>query len=108
MVVNVFALTLLTYLFNCLSLQRPILWGGLRRNPWVAVSGVTLLGLQALYTYAPFMNDLFHSAPLNITAWLRVCAVAVISYTVVELIKGTHRLRSSRRSVPASRAARGM
>jgi cation-transporting ATPase F len=101
MVVNVFALTLLTYLFNCLSLQRPILWRGLHRNPWVAVGGVTLLGLQALYTYAPFMNDLFHSAPLNITAWLRICAVAVISYTVVELIKGTHRLRSSRRSVPA-------
>jgi cation-transporting ATPase F len=79
MVVNVFALTLLTYLFNCLSLDRPILWRGVRRNPWVAVGVITLLGLQAVYTYAPFMNDLFHSAPLELTAWYRICAVAVIS-----------------------------
>ncbi|MFC6083596.1 HAD-IC family P-type ATPase [Sphaerisporangium aureirubrum] len=98
-VVNVFALTLLTYLFNCLSLDRPLLWTGIRRNPWVAAGAVAMIALQLLYTYAPFMNALFRSAPLDATAWIRVCAVAVISYAIVEFTKWAHLTRS--------RAARG-
>src|SRR5690606_2302036 len=53
-VVNVFALPLLPYFVNCLSLDRALLWGGARRNPWVAVSVRALAALQALYKYAPF------------------------------------------------------
>ncbi|MUN39655.1 cation-translocating P-type ATPase [Actinomadura litoris] len=92
-VVNVFALTLMTYLFNCLSLDRPLLWRGVRRNPWVAVSAVALAGIQAVYTYVPAMNDLFDSAPLDGPAWLRVAAVALVSYVLVELLKRVQRPR---------------
>ncbi|MFA1542843.1 cation-translocating P-type ATPase [Actinomadura monticuli] len=92
-VVNVFALTLLTYMFNCLSLDRPLLWGGVRRNPWVAASALALLALQALYTYTPFMNDLFNSAPLDAAAWARIAVIAVASYVVVEALKFVQRLR---------------
>ncbi|MEU8120394.1 HAD-IC family P-type ATPase [Spirillospora sp. NPDC049024] len=86
-VVNVFALTLLTYLFNCLSLDRPLLWHGVRRNPWVGTSVLALIAIQALYTYAPFMNDLFHSAPLGGAAWGRIVVIAVVSYVAIELLK---------------------
>ncbi|QKW38061.1 HAD-IC family P-type ATPase [Actinomadura sp. NAK00032] len=92
-VVNVFALTLLTYMFNCLSLDRPLLWRGVRRNPWVAVSVVALAALQALYTYTPFMNDVFDSAPLDAAAWARIAVIAVISYLVVEALKLAQRPR---------------
>ncbi|TYK43135.1 cation-translocating P-type ATPase [Actinomadura decatromicini] len=92
-VVNVFALTLLTYLFNCLSLDRPLLWTGVRRNPWVAVSALALAGLQALYTYTPGMNDVFHSAPLGGAAWARIVVIAVVSYVAVELLKLVQRRR---------------
>ncbi|MFA1547723.1 cation-translocating P-type ATPase [Actinomadura chokoriensis] len=92
-VVNVFALTLLTYMFNCLSLDRPLLWGGVRRNPWVAVSVLVLAALQMLYTYAPFMNDLFGSAPLGAAAWARIAVIAVASYLVVEALKFVQRAR---------------
>ncbi|MER7548248.1 HAD-IC family P-type ATPase [Spirillospora sp. NPDC127506] len=92
-VVNVFALTLLTYMFNCLSLDRPLLWGGVRRNPWVAVSVLALAALQALYTYAPFMNDVFGSAPLGAAAWARIAAIAVASYLLVEALKLVQRSR---------------
>ncbi|WP_281180195.1 HAD-IC family P-type ATPase [Actinomadura hibisca] len=92
-VVNVFAVTLLAYLFNCLSIDRPMVWRGVRRNPWVGVGALALLAVQALYTYAPFMNELFHSAPLGTDAWTRVVAVAVLTYGVIELAKWAPRLR---------------
>ncbi len=79
-----FALTLLTYMSNCLSLDRPLLWCGIRRNPWVAVSVLALVALQVLYTYAPFMNDVFGSAPLDAAAWARIVVIAVASYLVIE------------------------
>ncbi|MBO3752859.1 HAD-IC family P-type ATPase [Streptosporangiaceae bacterium NEAU-GS5] len=90
-VVNVIAFTLLTYLFNCLSLDRPIVWAGIRRNPWVATGVLTLAGLQVLYTYAPFMNHLFHSAPLHPATWIPIGAVAVLSWCIIEVVKGLHR-----------------
>ncbi|KAB2352255.1 HAD-IC family P-type ATPase [Actinomadura rudentiformis] len=86
-VVNVFAMTLLTYLFNCLSMHRPMLLRGIRRNPWVGAGALALIAIQLLYTYAPFMNDLFRSAPINAGAWARVTAVAVLAYALVELAK---------------------
>jgi len=91
-VVNVFALTLTTYLFNCLSLDRPLLWAGVRRNPSIVAAVLTLAGLQVLYTYLPLANHLFGSAPLQATAWLRVAVVAVVSYAVIETVKALHRL----------------
>ncbi|MEV0406818.1 HAD-IC family P-type ATPase [Actinoallomurus sp. NPDC050550] len=86
-VVNVFALTLTTYLFNCLSLDRPLLWSGVRRNPTIAAAVLVLVGLQLLYTYLPVANTLFGSVPLGGAAWLRVTVVAAISYGVVEAAK---------------------
>ncbi|ROO88606.1 cation-transporting ATPase F [Actinocorallia herbida] len=92
-VVNVFALTLLTYLFACLSLNRPVLWGGVRRNPWVGVGALALVAIQLLYTYVPFMHSLFRSAPLTWAQWLPVLAVAVLAYLAVEVLKAIQRPR---------------
>ncbi|WP_051712725.1 HAD-IC family P-type ATPase [Spirillospora albida] len=86
-VVNVFALTLLAYMFNCLSLHRPMLWRGVRRNPWTAVGAAALLAVQALYTYTPWMREVFGSAGLDAAAWLRAAAVAVLTYVLVETVK---------------------
>ncbi|WP_067806851.1 cation-translocating P-type ATPase [Actinomadura formosensis] len=92
-VVNVFALTLLTYMFNCLSLERPLLWGGIRRNPWVPVSVLALVAIQMFYTYTPAMNNVFHSAPLDGAAWARIAVIAVVSYLLVEALKFVQRAR---------------
>ncbi|MFG2006221.1 HAD-IC family P-type ATPase [Spirillospora sp. NPDC048911] len=86
-VVNVFAVTLLTYLFNCLSMHRPMLWKAVRRNPWVGAGALALIAIQLLYTYAPVMNDLFRSAPIDAGAWARITAMAVLAYALVELAK---------------------
>lgn len=92
-VVNVFALTLLTYMFNCLSLERPLLWGGVRRNPWVPVSALALVAIQMFYTYTPAMNSVFHSAPPDGAAWARIAVIAVVSYLLVEALKFVQRAR---------------
>jgi cation-transporting ATPase F len=44
LVVNVFALTLTTYLFNCPSLDRPLLWARVRRTPSIVAAVLTLAG----------------------------------------------------------------
>ncbi len=51
------------------------------------LSIVLVLGLQLLYTYAPFMQTLFHSAPLDAGAWGRIALIALTVYLVVELEK---------------------
>jgi cation-transporting ATPase F len=104
-VVNVFALTLLTYMFNCLSLDRPLLWRGVRRNPWVGVSALALVVIQLVYTYTPAMNDVFGSAPLDPAHWLRIAAVAVLSYALLELVKLVQRALSTASSRSAITSA---
>ncbi|HEX6472145.1 MAG TPA: HAD-IC family P-type ATPase [Streptosporangiaceae bacterium] len=86
-VVNVFAVTLMAYVFNCLSLDRPMLWSGVRRNPWIAAGVLGLVAIQLVYTYVPAMNDVFDSAPLGIGSWLLILAVAVAGYAIVEVAK---------------------
>ena len=38
---------------------------------------------QMTFTYVPFMNEAFHSAPLDAAAWLRVIAVALVASLIV-------------------------
>lgn len=50
--------------------------------------GTALTGfLQLVFTYAPVMNRLLHTAPIDATSWLRILGVAVAALMVVELEK---------------------
>ncbi len=51
--------------------------------------------IQLLYTYAPFMNDLFSSAPMSLTLWLDVLGVSLAAYILIEIEKWLRR-RSDR------------
>ena len=42
---------------------------------------------QLLFTCAPAMNRLFHSAPISARSWLRITAVAAASFAAVEFWK---------------------
>ena len=96
--VNVFVLVELLYLFNCRSLNRSM-WGiGPFSNPWVIGGGVTMLMVQLLFTYAPFMNGVFHSTPIRIDSWIRIVLVAVAGYVIVEIEKGIRRALSGRKA----------
>lgn len=73
--VNVFEMGELFYLFNCRSFTRSAWAIGFFSNPWLIAGAVAMVGLQMLYTYAPFMNRVFSSAPLTTGAWLQIVGV---------------------------------
>jgi magnesium-transporting ATPase (P-type) len=102
--VNVFVLVELTYLLNCRSLDRSMFQVGVFRNRWVIGGAITMILLQLAFTYAPIMNTLFHSAPIEAGAWIRITAVAVAGYAIVEAEKWIRRLH--RRGQPVSGAGR--
>ena len=51
--------------------------------------------LQMLFTYAPFMNRIFGSAPMSAGLWLDVLGVSVAIFLLVDLDKWIRRRRSS-------------
>jgi len=57
-----------------------------------------MVGLQILITYAPFMQTLFHTAPLGLQAWARIIGVGLCVYGAVGTEKWLRqRLRATRR-----------
>jgi magnesium-transporting ATPase (P-type) len=60
-------------------------------NPYIALTIFLVVLLQLLYVYAPFMQTLFHSAPLGAEAWLRIMLIALSVYVIVEFEKGVVR-----------------
>jgi len=90
--VNVVVFVELFYLFNSRSLERSPFKLGLFSNRWVWLGVVVTIGLQLLFTYAPFMNSVFETAPLLLQSWLRILLFGAASFVVVEIEKRlTHR-----------------
>jgi Ca2+-transporting ATPase len=82
-VVNVIIVVEIFYLLNCRSLTHSMRSLGFFTNPWVLVGAVAQLAAQLLFTYAPFMNHLFHTAPLPAEAWLHIFAVGLVAFAAV-------------------------
>ncbi len=89
--VNVFVMVELFYLFNCRSLDRSMFQLGLFSNPWVTGGVLTTIGLQLLFTYAPAMNLLFHTAPIPLETWMPIIGIGLASYVIVEVEKWIRR-----------------
>jgi len=89
--VNVFVMVELFYLFNCRSLTKSMFHLGVFSNRWIWVGVTGMVALQLLFTYAPFMNRFFHSAPIGWDAWWRILLTAVAAYAIVGLEKWVRR-----------------
>jgi cation-transporting ATPase F len=94
-VINVIVMVEVAYLFSCRSLNHSVFQVGLFTNRLALLGAAGMVGAQLLFTYAPFMNHLFHTAPLDPGAWLRILSVALLSFGAIELEKwlrfGRHR-----------------
>ena len=86
-VVDVIVLVEIGYLFSCRSLKHSVFVLGWLTNRWVVAGALAMLAAQLLFTYAPVMNMLFHTAPINAEAWVRICGVATAAFLAVELEK---------------------
>ena len=85
--VNVFVMVELFYLFNCRSLEHSMFHLGLFSNPWVTWGVITMIVLQLLFTYAPGMNFLFHTTPIDGATWVIIIGIGLGSYCIVGLEK---------------------
>jgi Ca2+-transporting ATPase len=56
---------------------------GFFTNRWVLGGVAGMLAAQLLFTYAPFMNRLFHSAPLRFESWLHIFGVGLVAFAAV-------------------------
>ena len=66
------------YLLESRSFDRSLFASGLRENPAVLPGVAALLGLQALFVYAPFMHRVFGTAPLALADLGRAALVALV------------------------------
>ena len=96
--VNVVIIVELFYLFNARSLTRSPFHLGFFSNPWAVTGGVAMILIQLLFTYAPFMNNLFQSAPINLELWLSILAVSIAAYIIVEFEKWLRRKLAFRKN----------
>lgn len=60
---------------------------GLFSDPWIWIGIVAMTTAQLLFTYAPIMNDSFHTAPIDLVDWLHILAVGLVIYAVIGLEK---------------------
>ncbi len=102
--VNVFVIGELFYLFNCRSLRYSMFRLGVFSNRWV-LGGVTLtILLQLVFTYVPFMNIAFSSAPITGQDWALLVAIGLVIHLVVGFEKWL-RTRTGRRAPSPPAAA---
>jgi Ca2+-transporting ATPase len=85
--VNVFILGSIAYLLNCRSLTRSVWSIGWLSNQWLPVGVLAMLVFQLAFNYLPFMNQIFHSRPVDGLSWVAASAVAVTIYFIVGLEK---------------------
>jgi len=93
--VNAFIMVELFYLFNCRSLTKSMFQVGLLSNPWIVIGATSMIVLQLFYTYAPAMNQLFHSAPISLMDWAHIFAVSLLIYLVIGMEKSLRRRKTA-------------
>ncbi len=91
MAVNAIVFAQMFYLFNCRSLTDSMFALGLFSNRWLVVGVSTMIVLQLTYTYAPFMNLAFESAPIGSRQWLLILGSSVAVWAIVGLEKWLRR-----------------
>jgi potassium/sodium efflux P-type ATPase len=90
------------YLIECRSLRGSVFEVGLLTNKWVFVGIGALLLLQLGFVYLPFMNTLFHTAPLGLAEWLLAALVGLVVFPFVGVEKWVRRRRKKRSGVAAT------
>ena len=93
--VNMFVFGELFYLLNCRSLHYSMFRLGVFSNRWLVFGVAVMVFLQVLFTYAPAMNQLFGTAPMEIVEWAWVLTGGFTIYSVVGIEKWLRRRASN-------------
>lgn len=79
------------YLFSSRSLLRPAWAVPVFSNKWLWAGIGAMLGVQVVFTQAPALNRLFHTAPLDAGTWSRVVLAGAGILVIVEVEKAIRR-----------------
>ena len=102
--VNALVMGETVYLFNCRFLTAPVYrWRDFTGNPYVLLSVAILVVIQAIFTYLPFMQNLFGVVAIDASAWACIAGFGVLLFLAVEIEKIFWR----RRAVAQGLATRG-
>jgi len=96
--VNMLVVLETIYLFNARSITGPVL--GARRPPkngWVWIAAASVLSLQIGYTYLPWSQQLFKTAPIDALTWGVIAVTAVAMFVWIETEKALVRRWMRRR-----------
>lgn len=95
--VNTLVMFEVFYLLNTRYLHAPVLTrAGLSGNPYVYLAIGIVIAAQLMFTYAPFMQQLFGVASITVTDWFLIILVASSVFIIVELEKYVLRKNESR------------
>jgi magnesium-transporting ATPase (P-type) len=86
-VVNTVMLVQAFYLLNCRSLNKSFFRVSLISNPMIWGGIVATAVAQAIFTYLPAFQRLFHTDSVPANVWLRVVVVGVAAFILIELVK---------------------
>ncbi len=89
--VNIFVFGEMFYLFNCRSLTVSMFQLGFFSNPWLLAGVAAMTVLQMLFTYTPWMNKAFHTAPIGGAEWILILGWSLAIYLVVKAEKWLRR-----------------
>ncbi len=86
--VNALVMGQIFYLLNSRSFQgAAYTWSGLTGNPAAYIAIAVCFSLQLMFTYAPFMNILFETAPLDLWGWTMCISAGFGVFVLVEIEK---------------------
>jgi P-type Ca2+ transporter type 2C len=94
--VNTLVAGQLFYLFNCRKMHEPSIGSGFFNNKYAFYAVGVLIIFQLIFTYAPFMNEWFGTAPHTTWYWVYPIAAGLFVFLLVELEKyllGRRRLK---------------
>ncbi len=90
-VVNVVVFMEIALLLNSRSITQPSLKINLLNNRWMILGIIGMILLQLAFTYLPFMNRVFFSAPISLIAWAEVLGIATFTFFFIEFVKWLER-----------------
>ena len=106
--VTMLALGQLAYLFNCRFLNESSLTlRVLRGNRVVWIASGALIVLQLLFTYVPFMNSWFDSAPIGPREWALTLGFSILVFLLAEGVKAIGRTVDARRAAAGAATRAG-
>ncbi len=85
--VNMFVIGEMFYLFNCRSLDKPIWKTKFFTNPLLFMGVFLMIIAQLIFTYLPFMNNIFGSSPITFDSWILIISAGFLIFVIVEIEK---------------------